>query len=330
MAARFHIPELRTLRARLAVLGALVRASLAEDANVNIDALEFEIGEGARLLSIGRGPLSATREAAQRSMRPSRHAAQYEWDARSRSDATIPLDAARRGPFVCGRAYLARTSGVRGGGGGLGRCRSDHGKRARAGGHAAAGDAMTFDGNSPFMRSPSIVPRVASEIVRGVDATLIARGVLDDHGALRLDDGEISAGGSSPDRSRCRPTRRRPLRRVARASSSRRRDVRLSSLSMPTALDSDPRRRRVDRDARCEGTLVFDSRKLDDLLLDWKVDDGCTLSVVPEALAKESFLAPFEHTVYLPDGTPRRRRPDRRATIGLSSTTSAPSCRLPC
>ena len=135
MAARFHIPELRTLRARLAVLTSLIERQLTEDANVNIDALEFGIGEGARLLS-NRARTTLRDPKARRARCDLLDPAQYEWDARL-VQRDHPARRPRRGPFVCGRAYLARTSGVRGGGGGIGRCRSDHGKRARAGGDAS-------------------------------------------------------------------------------------------------------------------------------------------------------------------------------------------------
>jgi hypothetical protein len=300
MAARFHMPELRTLRARLAVLTSLIERQLTEDANVNIDALEFEIGEGARLLSIGRGPLSATRKPAELdvtfSTQPNTSGTPVSFSA------TIPLDAHDAAlSFAGGPISLALLGFEEGAAGLVDVDQTTVNGRGQAA-MPAAGDAMTFDGQLAVHALAINRPSVANEVVRGVDATLIARGVLDDHGALRLDDGEISVGA---------------LHLIAHGAVQQDADHFAASLSfelattrcqalllsMPTALIPILEGAEFTGTLGAKGTLVFDSRKLDDLLLDWKVDDGCTLSVVPEALARERFLVPFEHTVYLPDGT---------------------------
>jgi membrane peptidoglycan carboxypeptidase len=56
-------------------------------------------------------------------------------------------------------------------------------------------------------------------------------------------------------------------------------------------------------DFGADGRIVFDSRSLDDLDLDYQVRDRCRVNAVPTALARETFRHPFTHRVYLPDGT---------------------------
>ena len=51
-----------------------------------------------------------------------------------------------------------------------------------------ASDSLTFDWNVSVRRLAMNDAKLASDVVHGIDASLIARGVLDDHGVLRLDD----------------------------------------------------------------------------------------------------------------------------------------------
>jgi hypothetical protein len=125
---------------------------------------------------------------------------------------------------------------------------------------------------------------------------------MDARGGLRLDDAELSLGA---------------LHLLAHGDLRQDSDGFTASLgfelanagcqallqSMPRALVPTLDGAEFDGTLAARGRLAFDSRKLDDLLLDWKVDDSCSLTHVPEPLARERFLGPFEHTVYLPDGT---------------------------
>ena len=53
------------------------------------------------------------------------------------------------------------------------------------------------------------------------------------------------------------------------------------------------------------GTVSFDTQRLDDLKLDYHVDDGCRLDAVPPDLAPDRFSHAFLHRVYGPDGEVR-------------------------
>ena len=50
-------------------------------------------------------------------------------------------------------------------------------------------------------------------------------------------------------------------------------------------------------------SLRFDTRSLDDLQLDYDVQDQCRVTQVPPELARERFGQPFSHRIYLPDGS---------------------------
>jgi hypothetical protein len=299
-AARLRLPELGGLRIRMAALAAVVRDHVAEGARIDAPALSLEIGEGSRRLAIGRGPLSASRT-------------NDSFDATfttQRNASGTPVSLSARLPLGPGDAVVSFDGGpislallgFEEGAAGLvevGRTTvSGHGRASMP----PAGDAITFDGELSVGALAFNRPAIANEVVRGIDATLVARGVIDQDGSLRLDDGEISLGA---------------LHLVAHGSIEQRPDHVAASLgfelpttrcqallqSVPSALVPTLDGSEITGTLGAQGRLVFDSRKLDDLLLDWKVEDLCSMSSVPEALAQERFRQPFEHTVYLPDGT---------------------------
>jgi membrane peptidoglycan carboxypeptidase len=47
---------------------------------------------------------------------------------------------------------------------------------------------------------------------------------------------------------------------------------------------------------------VFDTRRLDDLVLDYVIDDQCRMTGVPPDLERDRFTKPFIHRIYSPDG----------------------------
>jgi hypothetical protein len=163
------------------------------------------------------------------------------------------------------------------------------------------GDALTFDGQLGVRGLAINNPRLALDVVRGVDATVLARGVLDDKGTLRLDDAEVGLGS---------------IRATARGSLEQASDHLAASIhvelpsapcqgllqSVPSALVPTLLGAEMTGTFGARGNVTFDSRNLDDLVFDWGVDDRCAMAVVPEGLAHERFAEPFEHTVYSPEG----------------------------
>ena len=193
LAARAPPPRAeRALRLRTAALAKVVREHVVYGARVDVESLSLELGEGSRRLAIGRGPLTARRDGdlfdTTFTTQPNASGTPVSLSTRlplGGQDATLSFDG---GPislallgFEDGAAGLVEVSRT---------TVTGHGRASMP----AAGDAMTFDGELSVRALAINRPAIANEIVRGLDATLIARGVLDENGSLRMDDGEISLG----------------------------------------------------------------------------------------------------------------------------------------
>jgi hypothetical protein len=168
---------------------------------------------------------------------------------------------------------------------------------------SAAGDALTFDGTIA-LRSISVKqPRLAAEPLRGIDFAVSARGLLDDTGRLRVDDAQLDMGA---------------LHVRTHGTIEESRDHFGLSLALDVApaacqalLDSTPQGLLpIVRGARMTGTfaatsrVVFDTRAIDKLVLDYQIDDRCRISEVPRELSQSRFSSAFTYRTYHPDGTP--------------------------
>jgi membrane peptidoglycan carboxypeptidase len=145
-------------------------------------------------------------------------------------------------------------------------------------------------------------PKLASDVVRGLDFGVGARGLLTDQGELRLDDAELEMGA---------------LRLRTHGALQQAPDHLLASVvvdvptapcqmlldSVPSALIPTVKGARMNGTFGAHGRIGFDTRKVDDLVLEYVVADQCKMTEVPEELARERFTRPFMHRVYLPDGT---------------------------
>ena len=168
---------------------------------------------------------------------------------------------------------------------------------------AAAGDALTFDGQIA-LRSISVKqPRLSAEPLRGIDFAVSARGLLDDAGRLRVDDAQLDMGA---------------LHVRTHGTIEESRDHFGLALSMDVApaacqalLDSTPQGLLpLVRSARMTGTfgatarVGFDTRAIDKLVLEYQIDDRCKMAEVPRDLARDRFTSSFTYRTYHPDGTP--------------------------
>jgi hypothetical protein len=73
--------------------------------------------------------------------------------------------------------------------------------------------------------------------------------------------------------------------------------------SLPSALLPTVQGIRIAGTLQAHGHIAFDTRSLDDLELDYEVQDGCRIANDAPSLAHERFERPFAHRVYLPDGS---------------------------
>jgi hypothetical protein len=164
------------------------------------------------------------------------------------------------------------------------------------------GDSITFDVALNVRGLAIRQPRLASDTLRGLDFGVSARGLLTDKGELRLDDGEGTLGAlhlqlhggleQAPDH-------------VAAALEFEVPAASCQALlqSVPTALLPTVSGATMTGTLGGKGRLAFDTRRLDDLALDYDIADRCRMGNVPDALAKERFTKEFSHRIYLKDGS---------------------------
>jgi hypothetical protein len=297
---RLPLPSPRGLRAKLAVLGALARDRFGEGGRVDVESLAFEVSQGDQRLTIGQGPLSIARkdDALAVSFRTRANANGTPLEV----DATIPLEAGDATLSLAGGPVSLALLGVNEGAAGLVDV-----ERTTVGGQgrvslAASGDELTFDGDVGVRGLAIRNPRVAFDVVRGVDAAVVARGVLDDRGALRLDDAEVTLGAFHV---LAQGTIEQTPQRLVASLAMDLPGAPCQSLleSIPSALVPTLEGAEATGTLGAHGRIAFDSTNLDDLVFDWNVEDRCSLTTVPEGLSHDRFSQPFEHAVYLPDGT---------------------------
>jgi hypothetical protein len=164
------------------------------------------------------------------------------------------------------------------------------------------GTALSFDAEGGTRGLALQQPKLASDVVRGIDLQVRARGTVTSDGTLRIDDfgatmGSLRISGSgSLDQ---QPGRVLATLRFEVPPAG------CESLlgSVPTALLPALEGTRLAGTFGARGHFAFDTSAPDDLDLRFDVADACRIVEVPAALARERFLKPFEHRIYLPDGS---------------------------
>jgi len=182
---------------------------------------------------------------------------------------------------------------------------------------AADGSALTFDAEGGTRGLSIASARLASEIVRGIDLQLRARGVLSAAGELRVDDVAATLGSMHVAAAGVldqQPDHVAAAFRFAVPAAS------CQSLldSIPTALLPTVRGTVIAGTFGASGRFAFDTRSLDQLVLDYQVQDGCRVVRVPPMLARDRFTQAFSHQIYLPDGSTA----DRTTGPGTPNWTS--------
>jgi hypothetical protein len=165
-----------------------------------------------------------------------------------------------------------------------------------------AADALTFDGKVTLRSIAMKQPRIALDPLRGIDFSVAARGVMSDGGRLRVDDAELDMGALHV---KTHGAVEETPEHFALALS-----VDVAPASCQALLDSSPQGLLpVVRSARMGGSfgatmnLAFDTRTIDKLALDYKIDDQCKMLEVPRDLARDHFAESFSYRTYHPDGT---------------------------
>ncbi len=135
-----------------------------------------------------------------------------------------------------------------------------------------AAKTLTFDGDLAASSVSIKSARLADETVRGLDVVVSARGVLDDGGAIRLDDAEVQLGALHV---RAHGDVEQTSDHLAASLSLELPVAGCQSLldSVPSALLPHVSQARFRGTLGAKGFLSFDTRKIDDLVLKYDFDD---------------------------------------------------------
>ena len=298
----FPLPDLHALRGKAATVASLLELRMPEGAEASVDAMTWRIGQDGdrRSVTIGPGPALLTRT-------PSRFEARFSTDTHASSTALsfrvlLPTDAGDVSATLEGGPVSLSLLGIKEGAAGLVDV-----DRATVTGQARitlAGDgsALTLDAEIGTRGLSIHQPRLALDVVRGIDLDLRVRGVLTDAGELRVDDfaatwgtAHLAASGVLDEK----PDHVSASFRFELPSEP------CQSLleSVPTALLPALQGTKMTGTFGARGRFAFDTRTLDDLELEYDVQDQCRVTEVPSTLARERFKQPFAHRIYLPDGS---------------------------
>ena len=298
----FALPDLHGARDRVAAVARLLAARVPDDADIGVDALTWKlVRPGDRLaLTVGPGSFSLGKTS-------DGVALQFQADAERISmplavEAILPTHGGDASFTLQGGPASLAWLGVSEGAAGLvDVARATLTGRARL---VLAGDgtALTFDGEGRTSGLSIQNGRLATEVVRGIDIDLRARGTMSDAGELRFDDVGATLGSLHVDAAG------ELVERPDHVAAAFRFDMPETGCqallgSVPKALLPALQDTTIGGTFRAEGRFAFDTRSLDDLELTYGVDDRCRVLEVPPVLARDHYERPFPHRIRMPDGS---------------------------
>ena len=267
------MPDLHRLRAIAASLGALLSQRLPEGATVSVEGLKLRLERGGEeRVSLGPGPLEVVREGSRVEVTFSTGGAAL--GTPMSVHAVVPSDDGDVELSLAGGQVPLSLLGLRA------KVLTELDRATLAGKGRVVldgkGKTLTFDGQLTFRGLAAHDPRLAADVVRGLDFEARARGVLSDRGELRLDDVEAAMGAL---RVEGHGGIEQTSDHVAAAVDF---ELPVNSCeaviaSIPTALVPTLRGAHMHGTFGARGRLSFDTRKLDDLSLDYTIEDRCRL-----------------------------------------------------
>jgi len=292
------LPELRKAYARIQTLTKAASEKLPVGSSVEVHELRLALRVRDSELSLGPGPLSVVRR---QGIVHVTYATSPEAAGPSLSlRADLPEDGDLRVELSGGPVPLSA----------LGLKEGDMGLVALSRGTATAkgrwilgnkGAELTFDTQLRVQGISLKEPRLAVDVMRGVDAALGGRGVLSDEGVLRLDDANFEIGQLKAS---AHGTFEQLPDHVALNMAAEIYPATCQGIldSLPQALVPTIKGARVAGTFSATARLTFDTRHLDDLVLDHHVGNACRFTEVPAELSRDRFARPFTHRVYGADG----------------------------
>ena len=296
------LPDLHALRARIATLAQTFGTRVPDASKVDIGGLTVKLDLGGEPFAFGPGPFTMERHADVIRLTFASEESGAAGTPLS-VDAELPLGTGDVTAKLSGGPVSLAQLGVKEGTKGL----LDVAK-GTVSGHgllvlSAPGDALTFDGQLTLKGISVKQPRLAAEPLRGIDLAISARGLLNDAGLLRVDDAQLDMGALHV---RTHGTLEETKDHFGLALA-----VDVAPAACQALLDSTPQGLLPTvRSARMTGIfggtsrVVFDTRSIDKLVLDYQIDDRCRMVEVPRELSRERFSSSFTYRTYHPDGTP--------------------------
>ncbi len=299
------LPDLHALRGRIATAVAAFAPRIPDGGAIEVGGLSLKLDIGGETMAFGPGKFSLSRngERVHLAFASAEGAAGTSPRGTPLSiDADLPVGAGEMTARLAGGPVSLAVLGVQEGMKGL----TEVSKGTVSGKGqlvlSASADALTFDGSVSLKSIALKQPKLALDVLRGIDLEVAGRGVLDDHGKLRLDDAQIDMGALHV---RTHGTVEETADHFAVALGLDVAPAACHSLlaSAPEGLLP------LVRSARMAGTftasinLAFDTRTIDKLALDYRIGDECRMVEVPRDLSRDHFSGSFTYRTYKPDGS---------------------------
>ncbi|MGH7329800.1 MAG: transglycosylase domain-containing protein, partial [Polyangiaceae bacterium] len=297
------LPDLHAVHDRFERAMRAIAERLADDAQVEVESISVHhvvTGSDKPQLTLGPAKLTVRRHEAQLDVAFTTQ--ENASGTRLSLDANVPIEKGdARVAFSGGPITLAEL-GAKEGAGGLADVSS---ATVSANGSAvfkADASAITVDADVGVSHLGLSHPKLADDVVHGLEASMILRASYDDHGVLNIDDAEGTVGALH---AQLRGSIVDARDHIEGALSFDAPTAACQSLlsSIPEALVPDVRDMELSGTFGVVGKLAFDTRDLDELELSYKIDDKCTFDHVSDDFDRERFTHPFQHMVYLPDGS---------------------------
>lgn len=296
--------DLHAWRNRIATLATAAQAHVPDGLEVSFGGLALRLSTGGDAVSFGPSPFSLAR----RGDLVHVSFASDKADGNGKStplaiDADIPLGAGDVVVRLSGGPVSLELLGVKEGMKGL----FDVSKGTVTGKGqlvlAAAGDTLTFDGQIALSKISIDEKRLSPERLRNIDLAVSARGVMDDTGKLRVDDAELGVGAFHL---KTHGTVEETSDHFAVSLGLDLAPAACQSLveSAPDGLLPTVRASHMAGTIGGNSRVVFDTRAIDKLVLEYVIDDKCKMTSVPEELSRDHFSSSFTYRTYHPDGTP--------------------------
>jgi hypothetical protein len=295
------LPDLHAARGKIAAIAQALGTKVPDGSKIDIAGLSARLDVGGEPVAFGPGPFTLERhgESVHLGFTSEKPAAGGTPLA---IDAELPLGQGDVVARLSGGPVSLALLGVKEGTKGLEDVAhgmvSGHGQLVLS----AGGDALTFDGQIALRSLTLKQPKLSGDTLRRIDFAVAARGVLDDQRKLRVDDAELDMGA---------------LHLKTHGTIEDARDhfgvslgVEIAPAACQALLDSTPdgllptvRQARMNGTFGATARVVFDTRTIDKLVLDYTIDDRCKMIEVPRELSRERFNGIFAYRTYHPDGT---------------------------